>query len=101
MEFIAHRGSADRVPENSFAGIHYTASHQIKQIECDVSVASDGTAVIFHDKCLRRMTGDPRSVSSLTGHELTQIPLVSYRTGATEYIPVSYTHLTLPTTPYV
>ena len=89
MEFIAHRGSADRVPENSFAGIHFTASNQITQIECDVSVASDGTAVIFHDKCLQRMTGDPRSVSSLTGHELTQIPLVSHLTGPTQYIPLA------------
>ncbi|MGB2474319.1 MAG: glycerophosphodiester phosphodiesterase family protein [Litorivicinaceae bacterium] len=55
MEFIAHRGSADRVPENSFAGIHFTASNQITQIECDVSVASDGTAVIFQINIKSRM----------------------------------------------
>ena len=91
MDCIAHRGSANRVPENSMAGIHYTASHHIKQIECDISVASDGVAVIFHDKYLRRMTGDPRSVLSLTSAELTKIPLISYHVGPTQYIPLADT----------
>ena len=89
MDCIAHRGSANRVPENSMAGIHYTASHHIKQIECDISVASDGVAVIFHDEYLRRMTGDPRSVLSLTSAELTQIPLISHHIGPTQYIPLA------------
>ena len=91
MDCIAHRGSANRVPENSMAGIHYTASHHIKQIECDISVASDGVAVIFHDEYLRRMTGDPRSVLSLTNTELTQIPLISHHVGSTQYIPLADT----------
>ena len=89
MDCIAHRGSANRVPENSMAGIHYTASHHIKQIECDISVASDGVAVIFHDEYLRRMTGDPRSVLSLTSAELNQIPLISRHVGPTQYIPLA------------
>jgi glycerophosphoryl diester phosphodiesterase len=89
MDCIAHRGSANRVPENSMAGIHYTASHHIKQIECDISVASDGVAVIFHDEYLRRMTGDPRSVLSLTSAELTKIPLISHHVGPTQYIPLA------------
>lgn len=91
MDCIAHRGSANRVPENSMAGIHYTASHHIKQIECDISVASDGVAVIFHDEYLRRMTGDPRSVLSLTSAELTKIPLISHHVGPTQYIPLADT----------
>ena len=91
MDCIAHRGSANRVPENSMAGIHYTASHHIKQIECDISVASDGVAVIFHDEYLRRMTGDPRSVLSLTSTELTQIPLISHHMRPTQYIPLADT----------
>jgi glycerophosphoryl diester phosphodiesterase len=91
MDCIAHRGSANRVPENSMAGIHYTASHHIKQIECDISVASDGVAVIFHDEYLRRMTGDPRSVLSLTSAELTKIPLISRHVGPTQYIPLADT----------
>jgi glycerophosphoryl diester phosphodiesterase len=89
MDCIAHRGSANRVPENSIAGVHYSASHHIKQIECDISVASDGIAVIFHDRHLRRMTGDPRSVLSLTSHELIQIPLITHHTGPTQYIPLA------------
>ena len=91
MDCIAHRGSANRVPENSLAGIHYTASQHIKQIECDISVASDGVAVIFHDEYLRRMTGDSRSVLSLTSAELTKIPLISHHVGPTQYIPLAHT----------
>ena len=91
MDCIAHRGSSNRVPENSIAGIHYTASHNIKQIECDISVASDGVAVIFHDEYLWRMTGDPRSVLSLTSAELTKIPLISHHVGSTQYIPLADT----------
>jgi len=47
MNCIAHRGSANRVPENSMVGIRDTAAKRIKQIECDISVASDRVAVIF------------------------------------------------------
>ncbi|MDC0379179.1 glycerophosphodiester phosphodiesterase family protein [Litorivicinus sp.] len=87
MECIAHRGSAFRVPENSLAGIKYTAMMDIKQIECDISVASDDIAVIFHDESLRRMTGDPRSVLSVSSEELGMIPLISPFRSATQYIP--------------
>ena len=87
MECIAHRGSAFRVPENSLAGIQYTAMMNIKQIECDISVASDDIAVIFHDESLRRMTGYPRSVLSVSSEELVTIPLISPLRSATQYIP--------------
>ena len=70
-------------------GIHDTAAQHIKQIECDISVASDGVAVIFHDESLRRMTGDPRSVLSLTSAELTQIPLMTRHICPTQYIPLA------------
>ena len=89
MDCIAHRGSANRVPENSIAGVHYSASHHVKQIECDITVASDDIAVIFHDRYLRRMTGDPRSILSLTSHQLIQIPLITHHTGSTQYIPLA------------
>ena len=89
MECIAHRGKALRVPENSIAGIKYTAITNIKQIECDISVASDDIAVIFHDKSLRRMTGDPRSVLSVCSEELVTIPLISPFRSATQYIPTA------------
>ena len=87
MNCIANRGSANRVPENSMAGICDTAAQRIKQIECDISVASDRVAVIFHDESLRRMTGDPRSVLSLKSSELIQIPLMIYHICPTQYIP--------------
>ena len=87
MNCIAHRGSANRVPENSMVGIRDTAAQRTKQIECDISVASDRVAVIFHDESLGRMTGDPQSVLSLKSSELIQIPLMIYHICPTQYIP--------------
>lgn len=89
MDCIAHRGAANRVPENSIAGVHYVATHGIKQIECDISVASDDVAVIFHDESLRRMTGDPRSLLAIPSQQLTQIPLISHHICPTQYIPTA------------
>ena len=86
---IAHRGSANRVPEKSIAGIYDTVAPSIKQIETDISVASDGVAVFFHDESLRRMTGDPRSVLTLTSSELIQIPLLTAHICPTQYIPLA------------
>lgn len=76
MECIAHHGSPFRVPENSLDGTKYTAMMDIKQIECDVSVAADDIAVIFHDESLRPMTGGLRSVLSVSGEQLFTIPLI-------------------------
>ena len=51
MNRIAHRGSANQIPQNSMAGIRDMAAQQIKQIEYDISVASDGVAVMFLSRC--------------------------------------------------
>lgn len=75
MNLIAHRGCALKVPENSLAGIRYTASRSIEHIECDISVAADEIAVVFHDDSLARMVGDSRSILACDSAELCQMPL--------------------------
>lgn len=89
MNCIAHGGSANLVPENSMAGIRDAAAQHIKRIEYDISVASDGVAVIFHDESLRRTEGDPRAVLSLTNSELIQIALITHHICPTQYIPLA------------
>ena len=72
---IAHRGGALEATENTFEAFSYAVSLGFRYLETDVHLSRDGVVVAFHDTILDR---------------------VSNETG-----PVSYTHLTLPTTPYV
>ncbi len=59
---FAHRGfhSEDKsVPENSLAAFKL-ALEKGYGIELDINILKDGTIVVFHDKDLKRMTGDER-----------------------------------------
>ncbi|MEC8307996.1 MAG: glycerophosphodiester phosphodiesterase family protein [Pseudomonadota bacterium] len=89
IKCIAHRGSASRVPENSMEGVYDTVALSVKQIRCDISVTSYGVAVFFHDESPRRMTGDARSVLTLTSSELIQIPLLTVHICPSQYIPLA------------
>lgn len=72
MIVIGHRGAAQRAPENTLAGLHYAGRFGIKQVECDISVAADDVAVVFHDESLARLTGRPGTVLSQTSAQLAQ-----------------------------
>ncbi len=95
MKLIAHRGCALQAPENSLAGIRYTASRAIEHIECDISVASDDVAVVFHDAYLGRMTGDRRSVLACRSDELCRMPLYFRNQPTQETIPLATDYLRL------
>ncbi len=65
---IAHRGlhTADHsVPENTIAAFQ-AAIDRGYGIEMDVNALKDGTVVVFHDKNLERLCGDPRYLKDLT-----------------------------------
>lgn len=58
---IAHRGlhSEDKsVPENSLAAFRAAVNHGYP-IELDINILKDDTVIVFHDKDLKRMTGNP------------------------------------------
>ncbi len=60
--FFAHRGLwNDTVPENSLMAFQ-RAMERGYGIECDVRVSAEGVPVVFHDRSLQRMTGDPRDI---------------------------------------
>lgn len=67
---IAHRGCPQRAPENSLAGIGWATHFGMSAIECDVALAADGVAVIFHDQHTVRMTGVEGEVEALSSAEL-------------------------------
>ena len=70
-------------------GVYDTVALSVKQIRCDISVTSYGVAVFFHDESPRRMTGDARSVLTLTSSELIQIPLLTVHICPSQYIPLA------------
>lgn len=81
---IAHRGlwGAD-VPENSLAA----ASAAIERgfaIECDVRLARDGTAVVFHDAETTRLTGTPGRIAQMGAADIAALRLLG---GADEPVP--------------
>lgn len=72
---FAHRGlHGPGVSENGMAAFRaaVAAGHGI---ECDVRLSLDGTAMIFHDAALSRMTGMEGELSALPAERLDQLPL--------------------------
>ena len=59
----AHRGASQYYPENTlyafYAGLHMGADG----IETDIQRTLDGVPVLFHDRTLERILGDPRRIA--------------------------------------
>ncbi len=51
---IAHRGASAHAPENTRAAIELAARQGAQWVEVDVTISSDGIAVIHHDADLKR-----------------------------------------------
>lgn len=67
MKTFAHRGyRSDSCPENTLAAFQRAVDFGADGIETDIRMAADGTAFLFHDRCLP----DGVPVSSLTRDEL-------------------------------
>ncbi len=56
---IAHRGYPRRYPENTLPGIEAAIRAGARYIEVDVQLSADGVAVLFHDRDLQRLCGQP------------------------------------------
>lgn len=72
---FAHRGLHDESRmENSLEAFDAACARGFG-IELDVQLSKDGTAVVFHDDALARMTGDPRRVDEVDLAELKSLSL--------------------------
>ena len=69
----AHRGASEYLPENTLLSFYTGVYMGANGIETDVRRTSDGVLVLFHDKTLERVTGDPRSVEECTLDELMEL----------------------------
>ena len=63
---IAHRGYSAKAPENTLAAIRVAIEAEIKFIEIDVQLSSDGVPVLIHDKTVDRTTNGTGKVADLT-----------------------------------
>ena len=80
---IAHRGLHDKmVPENSLTAFQ-RAIDAGYPIELDVRTLADGTAVVFHDESLKRLTGNDGYLKFLNKSDLEMLNLA----GTKEKIP--------------
>jgi glycerophosphoryl diester phosphodiesterase len=82
---LAHRGYHDiasGIPENSRASFEAAIAAGYG-IECDVQMAADGEAMVFHDYALNRLTNDTGPIRQRTRKELEATTL----TGCQETVP--------------
>ncbi len=74
---IAHRGLHDReqrIIENSQSAFAAAVDHDYA-IECDLQLAGDGEAMVFHDATLDRLTGETGRIDALSAAEIGRIVL--------------------------
>ncbi|WLI73974.1 glycerophosphodiester phosphodiesterase family protein [Halomonas alkalicola] len=67
---IAHRGSSMAAPENTLAAVEQAIQDGADYVEIDVRLTADDEVVLYHDRSLTRLTGDPRNLGELTREEL-------------------------------
>lgn len=67
---IAHRGDSANAPENTLPAIERVVRSGAFGIELDVRRTADEVLILFHDKTLKRATGNPAAVSRTSYREL-------------------------------
>lgn len=58
-QFVAHRGYAKQLPENSLTAITAAINVGARFVEIDVQFSQDGIAMLYHDAQLQRVSGQP------------------------------------------
>jgi glycerophosphoryl diester phosphodiesterase len=74
----AHRAGAFKGPENTLAALRLAIADGADFAEIDVQETADGVVVVLHDKDLRRLTGDPRSIWEVSYQELQSLDAGSW-----------------------
>jgi len=69
---IAHRGDQAHHPENTLESIGAALQAGAIHIETDVQLSRDQTPFLFHDRDMRRLTGQPGKIHRLADEQLRQ-----------------------------
>ncbi|WP_444677568.1 glycerophosphodiester phosphodiesterase family protein [Halomonas sp. E19] len=75
---IAHRGSSMAAPENTLPAIEQAIRDGADYVEIDARLTADGAVVLYHDRSLQRLTGDPRNVRDVPLAELREFDVGSW-----------------------
>ncbi|HSH48678.1 MAG TPA: glycerophosphodiester phosphodiesterase family protein [Halomonas sp.] len=70
VTIIAHRGSSQSAPENTLAAVKQAVADGADYVEIDVRLSADDRLVLYHDRSLRRLLGDPRNIADIPFDEL-------------------------------
>ncbi len=70
MLIYAHRGSSNKLPENTMEAFEKALDDKADGIELDVQLSADGIPVIIHDENLKRLTGEDLWVKDLVLKDL-------------------------------
>ena len=98
-KLIGHRGVKNLKPENTLESITKAFDLGLECVEIDVKVSKDNIPLLLHDDTLDRTTNGSGLVCDFTFDQINQLDAGYFFYNSTT--AVSYTHLTLPTTPYV
>ena len=72
---IAHRGGSMNCPENTEAAFRSAVELGADVLETDMHLSADHQVVISHDPDFRRLSGDPRPITSMTVKEMKELDL--------------------------
>lgn len=78
ITIIAHRGSSLSAPENTNAAFRQAVVDGSNYVETDVRLTADGQVVLYHDRSLKRLIGDPRGIDEVTFEELRTFDMGSW-----------------------
>jgi glycerophosphoryl diester phosphodiesterase len=78
VSIIAHRGSSMAAPENTLAAVELALDERADRVEIDVRLTRDNQVVLYHDRSMSRLTGDPRQLGELTRAELAEFDIGSW-----------------------
>lgn len=73
MKVIAHRGFSYKFPEASRSAYEGAIAVNADGLECDIRLTRDLIPVCFHDRNLKRIAGNIKSVSRLSLKELREL----------------------------
>ena len=72
---FAHRGANYFHPENTLGAFKKAIDLGFTHIETDVRASKDGVPYIFHDRTLKRLTGEDTAISELNSSDIEKIRL--------------------------
>jgi glycerophosphoryl diester phosphodiesterase len=80
---VAHRGASAVAPENTLDAFDEAISAGADAVEFDVRLSLDGVVFLMHDADVSRTTDGVGSIERMTAEQISELTIVSGRSGST------------------